>query len=404
MWYATWKLSSDTRAAEGRTKGVAAVPRRLSDSVVVVTGASSGIGRATALGFIREGAAVVVAGRRLEALEELARECQEAGGRAAAYALDVAGGEAVQDLARYAVERFGRVDVWVNNAGVSSFGRFEQVPPDIFRRVIDTNLFGYVNGARAVLPYFREQGEGVLINVVSVAGLIGQPWTTPYVTSKWAVRGFSESLRMELALDLPHDIHVCTVLPASIDTPLFQHAANFSGRAPKPLGPVFDADMVAEKIIALAKRPKREVFAGPAGPPLRWQRILAPGITERVFASQVNADHFRDRPAPQTAGNLFEPLWGMEQVSGGWKQPSENRPLLYALPAVSTAVFGVLGWLVWRRNGGRRRSRVDEARHRLATALGPTQRKVERTVSESSREAAEQARRTVERARHRVGV
>ncbi len=140
------------------------MPRKVGDAVVVITGASSGIGRATALAFARRGATVVVAARREQALRGVATECEQLGGRALAVPTDVTDEAAVRSLARRAVESFGRVDVWVNNAAVGLFGRFEDTPLEAYRRVIETNLFGYIYGARAALPIFREQGSGVLIN------------------------------------------------------------------------------------------------------------------------------------------------------------------------------------------------------------------------------------------------
>jgi NAD(P)-dependent dehydrogenase (short-subunit alcohol dehydrogenase family) len=219
------------------------MPREIADSVIVITGASTGIGRASALAFARAGATVVVTSRREEVLCTLAESCKNLGGRAIAIAADVTDERIIQDLARRVVESFGRIDVWINNAAVTLFARFEQTPPEAYRRVIETNLFGCIHGARAVLPYFREQGSGMLINISSGVGKIGSPFISAYVASKFAIIGLSESLRMELR-DAP-DIHVCTVLPAAIDTPLFQQGANFTGRAVQPIPPVYSAEKVA---------------------------------------------------------------------------------------------------------------------------------------------------------------
>jgi NAD(P)-dependent dehydrogenase (short-subunit alcohol dehydrogenase family) len=338
--------------------------RKIRDSVIVITGASSGIGRATALDFARRGSTVVVAARREQPLREVATECERLGGRALAVPTDVTDEGAVRQLARRAVESFGRIDVWVNNAAVSLFARFEEAPPEAYRRVIETNLFGYIHGARAALPYMREQGSGVVINNSSMVGKVGQPYTSAYVLSKWAIRGLAECLRMELSLDDAKDVHVCTILPASIDTPIFQHAANYTGRATKAMRPVYDADKVARAIVGLAERPRREVMVGSAGRMIALQRLLAPAVAERMLARQVDTDHFQDRPAPPTDGNLFEPIAEGVGISGGWKEdgqaPMPIRPVLTGL-AAGVPALAAWWWLRPAANGrsllpfGRRR-------------------------------------------------
>ena len=320
--------------------------RKVEDSVVVITGASSGIGRATALAFARRGASVVLAARREGALRELAGECERAVGSALAVPTDVTDAAAVEELARRAVERFGRIDVWVNNAGVTVFARFEDAPPEAYERVMQTNFFGYVHGARAALRRFREQGSGVLINNSSMNGRLGAPYASAYAASKWAVRGWSESLRQELRD--AEDIHVCVVLPASIDTPFFQHAANYTGRPVKPLSPVYDAGKVADAIVALAKRPRREVIVGGAGRFLSWQHTLAPALAERAYAIQAERDHFQDGVAPPTEGNLFEPVAEGTEAGGGWQAGSTLRLRRVAL-AGSAALLPALLVAAWLR-------------------------------------------------------
>jgi NAD(P)-dependent dehydrogenase (short-subunit alcohol dehydrogenase family) len=292
---------------------------RVRDSVVVITGASSGIGRATALACAANGAAVVLAARRDAALQEVAGECEAAGGAALAVPTDVTDAEAVQVLARRAVERFGRLDVWVNAAAVTAFAPFQEIPLEDFRRILDVDVMGYVHGARAALPYLRDQGKGVLVNVSSIVGIVPQPYTHAYSMSKAAVRVLASSIRQELRLDGAKRVKVCTVLPATIDTPFFEHTANYTGRRARAMPPVYSAERVARTIVNLIRVPRREVVVGPMGRNLLVQSKVAPGLTERMMALQVDKTHlYRTRPAPATDGNLFQPAPGTGSVSGGW--------------------------------------------------------------------------------------
>jgi short-subunit dehydrogenase len=328
------------------------MPREVSDSVIVITGASTGIGRASALAFARAGATVVVTSRREKVLCTLAESCKNLGGREIAIAADVTDEPAIQDLARRVIERFGRIDVWINNAAVTLFARFEQTPPDAYRRVIETNLFGCIHGARAVLPYFREQGSGTLINISSGVGKIGSPFISAYVASKFAIIGLSESLRMELR-DAP-DIHVCTVLPAAIDTPLFQQGANFMGRAAQPIPPIYSAEKVAAALVDLVQHPQREVIVGNAAKLGLLMHAIAPGLTERLFARRVEQKHFQDRLTPPTEGNLFKPMTEYHMVSGGWRIANRNRQLPTPAMLGALVIGTCIGLLVL--SGKRRRS------------------------------------------------
>ena len=226
--------------------------------VVVITGAGSGVGRETARLLARTGARLVLAGRRMETLQDAAELCRLAGTSAVPLVADTADPAAVQAVADAAVAEFGRIDVWVNNASLASYSRFSDLPLEDFRRVMDVNVMGYVYGCRAALAQMEKQGTGLIINVASIVGEVPQPYTAPYSMSKAAVRALGVSLRSELALHGPHGIRISTVLPPTIDTPFFDHAANYTGRRVRALPPVYPARIVAKHILRLVRRPRPE--------------------------------------------------------------------------------------------------------------------------------------------------
>jgi NAD(P)-dependent dehydrogenase (short-subunit alcohol dehydrogenase family) len=272
------------------------------DRVVVVTGASSGIGRATAVHFARAGARVVIAARDAAGLEETQVHCDAAGHHALAQPTDVRDEAQVDALAAAAVREHGRLDVWVNNAGVGAIGRFEDLPADVFRDIVETDFFGVVHGARAALRQFRQQGKGVLIDVSSIAGEVPTPLQSPYVSAKFAVRGFTDTLWQELRDD--PGIDVATILPGPVDTPFWQNLANFSGRRVKDLPAAVDADKVAEAIVDCARSPRRHVYVGLPARVSSWQHRLAPRLTDRMMSRVAPRALVGSEPAPHTAGSV----------------------------------------------------------------------------------------------------
>lgn len=318
--------------------------------VVVVTGASSGIGRATALRFAGEGASVVLAARRAEALAAVAAECEQAGGRAIVVPTDVSDESAVDALAQRAVDEFGRIDVWVNDAAVSVYAPLVEAPIADVRRVLDVNVLGYVYGARAALREMLRQGRGVLINVASVQGEVAMPYTAPYSMSKAAVRALGVSLRTELGLQRAKHVHVVTVSPATIDTPFFAHAANYTGRRVIAMPPVYSPDAVAKVILRAARRPRQgEIAVGPIAKALVREHRRHPEAVEGQLALQVDALHLsRTDDADATTGNLYEPSDVADAaVSGGWHGAGRSRGRVL----VSLGLLAVVGVLLARRSG-----------------------------------------------------
>lgn len=315
--------------------------------VAVITGASSGIGRATALEFSKKGYSVVLAARRVRELEDVAEECRTHGVSALPVALDTSDDQAVHQLGQLSVQTFGHVDVWVNNAGVYIAGKFEDTPLADMRRLIDVNFFGYVHGSQAALSLFRGQGFGTLINVSSVNASAPQPYVGVYSASKAAVRALDESLRMELRLDGLQDmIKVCTVMPASFDTNLFQNAANYSGHQVRALEPVYEPRYAAKRIVALAKHPKRELKLGPAGRLMALQNAHMPRTYEKQLGRFTEADLLDDdEPATAGPGNLYEPIETNRGIHGGWRGQRVRADRLNAGLGVGLAVAaGIAGF------------------------------------------------------------
>jgi NAD(P)-dependent dehydrogenase (short-subunit alcohol dehydrogenase family) len=292
------------------------VPRPLEDAVVVVTGASSGIGRAAALRLARRARGLALCARSEGPLAELAAECETAGAETLHRALDVADEAAVEALAAATVERFGRIDVWVNNAGVIAYGPFEEIPSEVFRRVIETNLMGQVHGARAALPRFRTQGSGVLINLSSVWGRVSSPQVAPYIVSKNGVRAFSECLAGELAGE--EDIHVATMAPQAVDTPIFEHGGNYTGRQVRPIPPILDVEEVARGIELCAENPKREVNYGRSGRVLQVLHAAAPPLYRRLAHDAFVRGTMGGVAAAPAPGNVLE-SHGPHASEGGWR-------------------------------------------------------------------------------------
>jgi short-subunit dehydrogenase len=289
-----------------------------------------------AVELAKRGARLVLGARREQALEEVAAECRSLGGDAHAVATDTRDAEAVHRLLRKALELDGKVDVWINNAGVLAAGELEQIPAAVNEAVIGTNLVGYIHGAHAVLPIFKKQGQGILINNISIGGWFPTPYMAAYCASKFGLRGYSESLKGELK-DYPH-IHVCDLYPAFLDTPGMQHSANFTGKQLTPSPPVYDPRQVANAVVRLVSRPRSKTTLGAFPVFLRMAFLAFPALSRSITASLIKNYLKSAAPTVHTSGNVLQPVGYGTGIDGGWRNVSlkpapRARLLLFAAAA-----------------------------------------------------------------------
>ncbi|MDB5206621.1 MAG: short-chain dehydrogenase [Flavisolibacter sp.] len=312
----------------------------LQGKTIVITGASSGAGRAAAIEMASRGADVVLAARRQEALLEVATECEALGVRALVVVADVKEAAAINNLASVAKEWGGKIDVWINNAGVLAAGAFDETPLAVHEAIVQINLLGYIKGAHAVLPVFKEQGHGILINNISVGGWFPTPYAAGYSASKFGLRGFGEALQGELH-SWP-DIHVCNLYPAFLDTPGIQHAGNYTGKVLKPAPPVYNPRQVAKAMAHLVLHPKGTTVAGGVSTLLRIAHALAPGLSRRITAG-VMETYFKSADSiALTDGNLFLPSEFGTSIYGGWSTPAtQKQKLAFSALVISGIAIGL---------------------------------------------------------------
>ena len=294
----------------------------LSGKTVVITGASSGVGRAAAEAFALEGCTVILAARGKDALDETLSLCRDLGAVALAVPTDVSVASEVQHLADQALQFNGRIDIWINNAGVMATGQLEDMPVEAIDQIIKTNLLGYLHGAHSVLPIFKRQQEGILINNISIGGWMPAPYGTAYSASKFGVRGMVESLQGEVS-DFAN-IHVCALYPAIQRSTGNMHSAKYSGFGSKIPPLSFDPRELAAAMVETAKRPRKEVYPD-------WSSVVFKNIYSLFPKAIINTASagmrlmMKNGTEPETNGNILVPSSGPHRIYGETMLPPPSK-------------------------------------------------------------------------------
>ena len=326
--------------------------KSIDQQVVVVVGASSGIGRDTALKFAQKGAKVVVSVRSKEGLATLVEEISAVGGTAIAVPADVADFDQVKAIAEKTVEHFGRLDTWVHLAATSVFATFDNVTPEEFKRVVDVTLMGQVYGAMAALLYLKLEGRGALIHITSLEGRRSLPYQSAYSASKHGAIGFIDAMRLELK-NQGHPISVTNIMPGVINTPFYNKGKTKLGVKPTGVPPYYSASLVTDAILYAAEHPVRDYIVSDVGRILDIAQRISPGFVDALLLAIAFPFQKTNEPKSEDApNNLYEPIQGYDKVNGDFDQleiPSitdmlDKGPAL-AIGAFAAAALGVVALL-----------------------------------------------------------
>ncbi|MFC3039985.1 SDR family oxidoreductase [Virgibacillus xinjiangensis] len=332
--------------------------KKLKDQVIVITGASSGVGLVTARKAAAQGAKVVLAARNEEALKQLTDELNRLGHEAVWVKADVGKSQDVQRIADTAIDEFGGFDTWVNNAGITIFGRAMDVSEGDIKRMFDTTFWGVVYGSRAAVTHFKERGStGALINVGSIFGDVGTVIQSTYSAAKHAVHGWTNSLRMELEAEQA-PISITLVHPGRIDTPYNEHAGNYMEEHPAHGGMIYPPDAIAEAILHAAEHPKRDMYVGSQAKIASLLGTLAPRLTDKVVEAYLSRTQHKNVPVESPEPNaLYQAGYGLHER--GTNVGHVRSSSLYMKASKYSGITAVaalgIGALLFAASGSRRR-------------------------------------------------
>jgi NAD(P)-dependent dehydrogenase (short-subunit alcohol dehydrogenase family) len=333
-----------------------------SDRVVVITGASAGIGRATVHRFARAGWRIGLIARDADALDEVRHEVEQMGGTALAVPTDVADPEAVFAAAERVAERFGAIDIWINDAMVTVFSPVWEMTPEEFRRVTEVTYLGFVHGTMAALRHMRPTGRGHIIQIGSALAYRGIPLQAAYCGAKHAIRGFTDSLRTELIHE-GSDIHLTMIELPAVNTPQFDWARTHMPRQPRPVAPVVQPEVIADAVYDAVRRPRRELWIGLSTLKVILGNMVLPAWLDHYLAKVAFAGQETRQPVTaERADNLVTPVRSLHRTRGRFGQEAQDRavvvdgPMARVVPlAVGALAMLAAGLLV----GTRRRAARD---------------------------------------------
>lgn len=299
--------------------------------VVVITGASAGVGRATARAFARRGARIGLLARPSSRLDDTVREVERLGGAAIAYPVDVADAEQMLSAAQAVEARLGAIDVWINNAMVTVFSPAKDMTPDEFKRVTEVTYLGYVHGTLAALRYMLPRNRGVIVQVGSALAYRSIPLQSAYCGAKFAIRGFTDALRCELLHDRSR-VHVTMVQLAAMNTPQFAWARSRLLRKARPVPPIFQPEVAANAIVWAAQHRAREINVGAPSTLAIWANKFFPGLIDRYLArTNYGAQQYDGQPGPAHQDNLFTPVALGQAAHGDFDRMAHARSVQWWL-------------------------------------------------------------------------